>query len=925
MPSALISHREKVLAHAEKELAAKGKSKPAELLALYKKFLKIENHRLRLRHQAGGGGRQICEQRASLVDIILRHLFDTACAAQGVEAGGSGLTIIAVGGYGRGELNPFSDVDILFLHENAAKALTQQRNEIIQAVLYMLWDVGFKVGHATRSIVATCKHANEDMQSKTALLEARFVAGEKPLFETFRAQFQKRCVKGFEAEYIADRVKDQASRHEKFGGTVFLQEPNIKNGCGSLRDYQNLLWVSHFKVGAIKTSALAEKKLLSENERRRLEKAYDFLLRVRNELHYLTKRATDQLALTLQFQIANRFDYPEKNVLRRAEAFMRDYYQHARTIYHLTELMAERLSVPVEPKPSMLGKLLAPKTIKRKEEHFDGFIARDEMLYPESSDIFQKDSSRIMRLFLHLQTRRLRLSPDLSQLIGRRLGLVDRTFQYARSTRESFEAILSRKGQVGRILRTMHEVDFLGRYIPEFGGLTCLVQHEFFHRYTADEHTLVCIEKLDEVIDTEDAKLRSYREIFKNLEDATVLYLALLLHDSGKSANVRHHAEASAVFAQRVAARIQLTGERRRTLIFLVDHHLTLSSTAQRRNIDDQATVEEFAAIVRTQAQLDALMLLTLVDGQAIGDETWSDWKESLVWQLYRNTSSYLMHGEAFFQQRKIEREELKEVLTKKLAKDFGEELQAHFEYMPDSYFQTHEAQEIAAHMRLFRKFLEARHKDPAMALWPACQWVPMPDRGHSELRLVTWDRKELLARIAGAIAVAELNILSADIFTRGDSLVLDVFRVCNTKFQAISDEREIANVEKYLIPALQQEDFDFAPLLSKAKRKKSYHLSLEVDFPTRIFVNNDSHPVYTLVEITTPDRLGLLYDLLRGFATVNVNIVMSRITTEKGAAIDSFYVTDILGNKLRGDTVIKRIIKALSTAANSAPHGLAP
>jgi [protein-PII] uridylyltransferase len=917
----MARHRELVLAHAEEQLVSQGKQDPAELLALYKKFLKIENHRLQLKHYAGGGGREVAQQRAELVDVVLRHLFDTACKCKDVD-GVTALALVATGGYGRGELNPFSDVDIMFLHDAALRTIPREINEAIQLILYMLWDVGFKVGHSTRSIPGAIKHANSDTLSKTALLESRFLTGEKGLFEKFKDEFEERCVRGYEESYIEDRVRNQTERHAKHGGTVYMQEPNIKNGCGGLRDYQNMLWIAYFKQGISDTAGLVDRKLLSEGERRRLDRAYDFLMRVRTELHYLNKRPLDALAMNFQFQIAEKWKYPQKNPLRRSEAFMRDYYMHARHIYHLTNVLAHRLAVTPGTRPARgaLFKFLSPAKIKqyvspRKEDHFDGFFSREGELYHESREIFKEDPFRLIRLFQHAQQRRLEISADLQQLIGRRLHLVDRTFQYSRAARETFYAILSRKGEVGRILRMMHEVDFLGRYIPEFGELTCLVQHEFFHRYTADEHTLVCIEKLDSLIDTEEAKFVEYRNVFQKLEDPFVLYLALLLHDTGKASNARQHAEASALFAQNVATRLQLSPERRKSLILLVDSHLVLSSTAQRRNLDDPATIAEFATVVRNQSNLDALMLLTLADGQGTGDVTWSDWKESLVWQLYKNTSQYLADGEAFYRQRKIEREDLRRAVAKKLAKDFAEEIEAHFQYMPEMYFQTHTPADIGAHVRMFRAFLDAHFENGDVALVPAIKWLAHPDRGHSEVWICTWDRNQLLAKIAGSLALAQLNILSADIYTRGDNLVLDIFRVCNTRFEAVADERDTAQVEKQLRQALGQEDYDFGPLLDRVMRRRGWHLSQELDFPTRITINNESHPVYTLVDIQTPDRLGLLYNLLRGFAEAGVSIALSRITTEKGAAIDSFYVTNFEGRQVRDPGAIERLQKGLQRA----------
>ncbi len=913
-----MGHTEKVLAHAESQLAAQEKKNPAERLELYRKFLKIENYRLRLQHQAGGGGRTIANRRARLVDIILRHLFDAAIDESGGEKLYQGLSIVAIGGFGRGELNPFSDVDIMFLHPSARKQPAKVA-EIVESILYMLWDIGFKVGHSTRSISQAVKQANADMLSRTALLESRVVAGDRSLFDEFKNEFETRCVCGHEDDYIRERVENQAERHAKYGGTVFLQEPNIKNGLGGLRDYQNVLWITYFLDRISSTSKLVENKTLSISERRDLEKAYDFLLRVRTELHYLHNRPIDLLGLQFQGKIATRFEYTQKSIVRRSEQFMRDYYSHARAIYNITERLSERLCLPspAANPPTGIFTFLLPR--KHRKVSFDGFWTMDMRLHPESSTVFRRDPYRMMRVFQHAQQRRLRLSPELQELIRRRLQIVNRTFQYSRAARATFNAILSRKGQVGRILRMMHNVDFLGRYIPEFGAITCLVQHEFFHRYTADEHTLVCIEKLDSLLDTTNPKLRRYRDLFQQLQDPFVLYLALLLHDTGKASNSRHHAEASAVLAQRVAVRLQLSSEQRKSLLLLIDSHLTLSQTAQRRNLDDPATIAEFANIVKNQLNLDRLMLLTVVDGLAVGnDEVWSDWKEMLVWHLYDSTTHYLQDHLEFYRTQRIERDELKAEVSEKLAADFELETEAHFRYMPNSYFRTYAAQEIVSHLRLFRQFLALRLQDipPEHALAPAIKWIAHPDRGHSEIQLVAWDRSELLAKIAAALSVERLNILSADVFTRGDSLVLDIFRVCETNYSSVTNERTIERVERNLRRALYEPDFDFDSLLEKAQMKQSYALSRELDFPTRIVVANDSQPIYTLIEIQTPDRLGLLHKLLRAFSRENISIAISRITTEKGAAIDSFYVQDSNGNKITDEADIRRLTRVLQQAA---------
>jgi len=469
---------------------------------------------------------------------------------------------------------------------------------------------------------------------------------------------------------------------------------------------------------------------------------------------------------------------------------------------------------------------------------------------------------------------------------------------------------------VGRILRDMHDLGFLGRFIPEFGALTCLVQHEFYHRYTADEHTLVCIEKLDALLLSEEDRLRGYRSLFQRIEDPSILYLSILLHDTGKAANTRHHEDASATLAQRVARRLQLSPERRKMLLSLVDNHYSLSHISQTRNIEDHATVEEFARIVRSQENLDNLMLLTLADGMGTSDQNWSDWKESLVWRLYRSTSRFLVAGPAYFEQRRMDAIALHQAVLARLPKDFAVEVEAHFEQMPERYFQAFEAPEIASHIRLFRSFFEIHLLGDGPGVSPAFKWIPQPEKGHSEVWVCGWDRQGLLERIAGSFLSANINILSADIFTRGDNLALDVFRVCDTRYRPVSNSKDIARVEARLAESLMEPEYDFSPLIDADARMRTYRMSQEADLPTRILIENIAHPIYSLVEVQTPDRLGLLYSLLRAFGDAGISIALSRITTEREVALDTFYVTGRDGGKISDQSAIRKLQKLLHLAA---------
>ncbi len=883
-------HLEKVLAHAEDQLVQAGKRRPTEVLPTYKKFLKLEEHRLRLKHQAGGGGREICARRGELVDVILRHVFAAAANTLGTTT--TPLALVALGGYGRGELNPFSDVDVMVLHGNGTGKISSYVAEMAEQILYLLWDIGFKVGHSTRSIKEALDQANTDMLTKTAMLESRFLAGDRVLAHEFRNQFRAKCVVGSEREYVEMRMRDQAARHSKFGDSVYMQEPNLKGGCGGLRDYQNLLWMSYFKEGALTTTHLVGEDWLSESDQRRIETAYDFLLRLRTDLHYLSGRAADVLYLNLQPEIAKRLQYRDQDGRRASEALMRDYYKHTRNIFRVTERITEQFASGYA--TNRTRSLFSFLPLRRGgQTRIGSFFIRQGQLHSERRDLFKADPVEMMRAFQLAQEHNVDLSPELEDLLSRSLKQVTRTYQYAKAPREIFRAILTRKGEVGRALRLMHRVDFLGRYIPEFGQLTCLVQHEFFHRYTADEHTLLCIDKLDALINTTDSKLIAYRRLFENLEDPFVLYLALLLHDTGRAVGARPHSEASAFFAQSVAKRLQLSPEQRKSLILLVDHHITLSNTAQQRNLDDPATILEFANVIRTQKNLQTLMLLTLADGQGTSGEGWSDWKESLVWQLFHATSQYLTDQKSYLEQTRIERDTLQSAVAAELPSDYAEEIDAHFDFMPDNYFRAFEVPEIVKHLHLFRSFFENTSAEGDRALQPAIEWEEFPQLGHSVVSFCTWDRHDLLAKIAGSFSVVPLNILSADIFPRGDQAVLGMFRVCDLKERPVTEQRDRDLVEETLRRALEVETFEFGPLLEQARRNIQRTRLHELEFPTGIAIDNKAHPAYTLIQIETPDRIGLLYDLLTALGREEVNIALSRISTQKGAAIDTFYVCD--------------------------------
>jgi [protein-PII] uridylyltransferase len=465
----------------------------------------------------------------------------------------------------------------------------------------------------------------------------------------------------------------------------------------------------------------------------------------------------------------------------------------------------------------------------------------------------------------------------------------------------------------------MHNLGFLGKYIPEFEPLTCLVQHEFFHRYTADEHTLLCTEKIDELLFASQPWLKRYATLFRHLEDPAMLYLAMLLHDTGKSANTQHHEEASALAAQRVARRLQLSPQRRKMLITLVNAHGELGAVARARNLEDPATVEEFAEVIRDPAILDALMVLTLADGMGTSDEGWSDWKELLVWQLYQQAKDFLSDSKGFREEQKQRRDELRKQVADKLPAGFSEEIEALFAGMPERYFSFREPVEICKHLRLFRSFFEQSLTTDGSNLKPVVEWVDHPEAGHAEVMVCGWDRDRLLERISAAFLEAGINVLSADIYTRADNLALDLFRVSNHRNEPLPREKARRIFENKLEALL------LAPgnrIVPEPKRTPVLPIKPDEEMPVRFFVNNTSHPTCTIIEVQAPDRVGLLYHLMRAISYGGMKIEAARIATEQKAALDVFYLRTKEGGKLtniHGLGRLERRIRTASTLAGSA------
>ncbi|HEY5298505.1 MAG TPA: [protein-PII] uridylyltransferase [Verrucomicrobiae bacterium] len=896
----------KIEAAAEARLSFPPEATAAEKLAAYKAFLKVQTHRLKIEHRAGKSGREICAARAAILDALLRHLWESAKSSLSAPAQREfpPLALVAIGGYGRAELNPFSDIDFMFLQDGqiAAGKPLPYLSKLIDGVLYPLWDIGLKVGHAVRSLDDCVKVANTDMQSKTSLIEARFVIGDETLFKKFQKTLIAKCVVGFEEKYIAARVEDQMTRRAKFGGSACMQEPNLKNGCGGLRDFQNLLWMTFFKYRTRSLEELQQREFVTASERKQLEAAYDFLLRVRTELHYHANRPLDVLGKNLQPAVASNLDYTDRSPSKRIEKFMRDLYVHMRNIFLITRTLEERMALVVpSPRKLSLRKWL-PKR-RREIETVDGFKFINGEIHAVSNRIFQDSPRRLMRVFLHAQQRRMKLHPDLAQLIRNQLSLVNREFLNDEHVRETFLTLLERRGEVAAVFRTMHEVNLLGKYIPEFGRLTCLVQHEFYHQYAADEHTLVCLEQLDKIWEAKEPPYKNYAPLFQSLERPGLLYLALLLHDVGKSEAHKKggHAAVSADMAMRAAKRLQLDNLSTHTLRLLIENHLLMASVSQRRDLDDPAVIRNFSRQVETPENLNLLTLLTFADSQGTSDKLWNGFKDSLLWQLHSRAMTLLTGGTEFRRASEEQREALKQEVREQASDVISdEELEAHFDQLPQRYFEIHTAKEIFSDIELAHRFMHRLVRESDRALAPVTAWLEEPDRGYSTVKICTWDRAGLFGKITGTLSAVGLNILSAQIFTRTDGIALDAFFVNDARTGNLATREQHEKFATLLEKVLDDDHADLSALIARQiTNRPIYQAYAGERMPTEIYFDNDASETRTLIEIETEDRLGLLYVISRTFAELELDISAARIVTERGAAIDSFYGQESGGGKI--------------------------
>ncbi len=857
----------------------------------FKGFLATESDRLRARHEFGLGGREIAQGRSHLVDAVVAQVCRMVAEELGPNARDdlAASTVIALGGYGRQELSPHSDVDLLFLHRGR---LTPVAERFVERVLPLLWDVGLKLGHSVRSVGECVDLAQEDLHVRNAAAEARLLLGSSQLFHVLQDELltkvfrsprsNRRFFKAMRAEFL--------ERREKHGPVIGMLEPNVKEGAGGLRDLHTVVWVGLARYGARGLDGLMSAGLVSPGDYGRMLRANDFLLRVRNEAHFRTGRATDVLTLELQPTLAAGLGYSDQGSAAASEIFMRDFYFRAQEIQRFADafLRGAELTTP----PSGLLPLTRRARAMGPGRRYR--IRGNELLAGPHGADFSEDPLKLFEVFQVAQQHGVRVGAELKEAIHDHLDLVDRTVRHSPEAAQAFLDILRQVGTVSPTLVEMHETGLLGRYLPEFRSLTFMVQHDYYHKYTVDQHTLKAIEALDALAlaapDELDGVGRSLRDTLGDVEDPAHLVLAALLHDVGKGQG-RGHVTKGERLATDVCRRLGLKGAEAADVVFLVAKHLVMSRVSQRRDLSDEDVLRGFADTMGSVDRLNALYLLTFADMSGVGPGVWNEWKGVLLRDLYARSKS-ILEGEGPAGEVSRRRVRFEETVLRDLNPEFlRSDVDEFLSHLPERYVLSVPPDAIARHFEMIRE-LQSR---PVVTDWRQSEKGP-----YTLFSVCVHDRPGLLASIAGALTGSGLDILSVDIFTRDDGIVLDWFKVCEAmgsrSVQPVGEGR-FATIDADLVAALEG-DLDLATAVERQRarqvRRRRRRVPPAVRFETPEVPNGR-----TVLEVRANDEPGLVYSIAATLAGLGMNISLAKIATEKNQALDVFYVSNAEGTSL--------------------------
>ncbi len=863
------------------------------------------------RHRAGAGGYEIVSAYTTLVDQLIRRIFQAASQdyIERYPSLNARCALVAQGGYGRAELNPHSDIDLLFLY---TWKVTPYVESVAEKVLYTLWDAGLVVGHATRSIADSMRMAGKDMKMRTSLLDARYLCGDDALYADFEKAVEENLVRKNGERFIREKLDESRERHERYGGSVYLLEPDIKEGEGGLRDIHTALWIAKMKHRVGTLDDLVGRGVIHERDLEELKSARDFLLRARNELHFACKKHQDQLTFEEQEVVARGLGFRDNGKVQGVEAFMRAYYLQASQVSRICALIIHRLSDAVEPAQWTWRGRAMSKEIR------PGVRISRSVLWVTDPSILSAQPENLLAIFADGQRHGVEISHETRELVRQRLHLIDGHFRRSPAVNALFLQILKYKERVYETLTEMHRAGVLGAFVPEFGRLLCMALHDLYHIYTVDQHSLRLIKEVERLKAGEFRDhLPLLTQLARETEKIEILYLGLMFHDIGKGLG-GGHSEIGRGIARQIARRMRLNVDDAAQLEFLVLRHLLFAHTAFRRDIEDEKLVFDFAQTMAGASNLKMLYLLTYADMRSVGPQVWNHWKASLLEQLYLESLMVLEGLEKGELRREDRRSKIRRVearVRRRLSRRYpAERIQAFFESMPERYFFTTPEEEIPSHFELIEQFSDqvflsaVRH---------------MPEKEYSEMAICTKDRPGLFASIAGVFAAMGLDILSARIITRKDGLILDVFRISHMGRAEVVMNLEKWERVKLLLERVLSGAIDVARLVEESGRP-SLLTKRAPKVPTSVQIDNSASDDFTIVEVYTQDRIGVLFTITYTLHRLGLSIHVAKISTNVDQVADVFYVADEQGGKIGDRARLEAIRQGLYKSLVAENEGIA-
>ena len=802
------------------------------------------------------------------------------------------LSIISVGGYGRREMAPFSDVDLLFL---TPYKMTPWSENVIETVLYLLWDLKLKVGHSSRSIKDCLRLGSEDYTIRTAMLEHRFVCGDINLASQLNDKLWKNLFSGTAKDFISAKLKERENRHEKHGQR-YMVEPNVKEGKGGLRDLQSLYWIAKYVYQTQNINDLVNLNVFRSDEYLQFEQAEEFLWAVRCQMHHLADRAIEQLSFDLQVEVASAMGYHDSRDQRAVEIFMQDYFRHATRVGDLTRIFLTSLeAVHAKDEP------LLERIFKRKPKIDNDYIVIHNRLAIKSEKEFLTNPINLLKLFSEALRTGLLIHPNAMRLVSANLAMVNNEFRASTEAQQIFLELLLKHGNPERALRRMNELGFLAKFIPEFEPIVAMMQFNMYHSYTVDEHTIQCLKTLAQIEKGELVEeLPIASSILQDGVNRKVIYIALLLHDIGKGRS-DDHSILGAKIAKQVSPRLGLNKQETETVEWLVRYHLLMSDMAQKRDISDPRTVRDFAKAVQSVKRLNLLTVLTVCDVRSVGPDTWNNWKATLIRQLYAETKAILEQGaEALNRENRMT--EAKKALREKLSewdnKDIKIETGRH--YPP--YWQGFQVDAQFAFAKLLRNLGADEIK---------IELTPDTDRDATRICFALSDHPGIFSRLAGALALVGANVVDARSYTSKDGFATAAFWIQDGDGSPYNQAR-FSRLRRMIEKTLSGEVITREAIKERDKFKKR---EKAFKVPTSITFNNEGSEIYTIIEVDTRDRPGLLFDLTRTLANMNVYIASAVIATYGEQVVDSFYVKDMFGLKFHSESKQKKLEQNLRQA----------